>query len=858
MLGSPRAWLVESCKLLKQKDTVGNSGPLAGVKVIDFGQYIAGPAVAMMLADLGAEVIRIDPPGGPRWISPANAVLNRNKKSIVLDLKSDEGKEIAKALVASADVVIENFRPGVMKRLGLDANQLLVETPKLVYLSMPGFSSVDPHRASIQAWEGIVAAATGIYTDMGISRVLMKETPYYTPIPLASAYATAMGALSVMTALVRSEKDGVGDIIEVPLASAVMEGLVYNSMVVEDEPERYKTLRGKAVEARIASGDSTPLSYDEVQELIDPMYRNYMCADGRPFYNEAVGNVSHPVKALKALGVWDDLVAQGLPLGNPYQRSAMWPDNQDCTLTGYPLSKKWADKVAARLKEVFLTKTSGEWEQLYRDLDLPGAAQQTLKEWLSDEHAWASGLLVSVNDPVWGKMTQPGSMVWLKNSAEVASIKRPAPQPDADREEILKSLNRLPNDDEANPPTLDNKRQPLAGVRILDLSNIIAGPTIATTLARFGADVISIDPVEAYQDPSITILLGMQANRGKRSLLLDLKTADGQKILERLVKTVDMVVCNRTDSQLEKLGLDYKSLSDINPDVVLCQVTAFDGPRKGSRSEQRGYDDLVQAITGVMTRFGGDLKTPEEHAHVGTIDALSGYMAAFSGLVALFNRERGHGADVAKTALVTAGELIQIPFMYDFEGRPAFDEPSGPDAKGEHALYRLYPVSDGWVFLATDRNNVDAIGRLKEFPDIAEQDEQSLAAYLEAGFVTKSKAYWLGRFNELNIAAHSVDTMAKLRAENTVHESTVGDMTGDSTFLFLREENHPSGYNVVLNAPNAIRFKQSSVVVPYHAPKCGAHTREILKEIGFEDEQINQLESHRIVSSSWSEQYLPD
>ena len=95
------------------------SGALDGIRVIDFGQYLAGPLAALLLADQDAEVIRVDPPGGPRWRHPANAVLQRGKRSIVLDLKSPNDLAIARNLVASADVVIENFRPGVMDRLGL-------------------------------------------------------------------------------------------------------------------------------------------------------------------------------------------------------------------------------------------------------------------------------------------------------------------------------------------------------------------------------------------------------------------------------------------------------------------------------------------------------------------------------------------------------------------------------------------------------------------------------------------------------------------------------------------------------------------------------------------------------------------
>src|SRR5262245_57795556 len=94
-------------------------GPLAGVRVVDFGQYMAGPLAAMLLADASADVVRVEPPSGPRWATPANATWNRGKRSIVLDLKRVDDHAVARRLVASADVLIENFRPGVMERLGL-------------------------------------------------------------------------------------------------------------------------------------------------------------------------------------------------------------------------------------------------------------------------------------------------------------------------------------------------------------------------------------------------------------------------------------------------------------------------------------------------------------------------------------------------------------------------------------------------------------------------------------------------------------------------------------------------------------------------------------------------------------------
>src|SRR5712691_2803147 len=106
-------------------------GALDGVRVVDFGQWIAGPLAAMLLGDQGAEVIHVDPPGGPRWKSPANATFNRGKTRVALDLKSDEGRADVRRLIDSADVLIENFRPGVMDRLGLGARAAMERNSRL-------------------------------------------------------------------------------------------------------------------------------------------------------------------------------------------------------------------------------------------------------------------------------------------------------------------------------------------------------------------------------------------------------------------------------------------------------------------------------------------------------------------------------------------------------------------------------------------------------------------------------------------------------------------------------------------------------------------------------------------------------
>src|SRR5580704_9877182 len=357
-------------------------GPLTGVRVLDFGHYVAGPGAALMLADQGADVTRIEPPDGPSMDSPADAVLNRGKRRITLDLKNSIERQAAQDMAAAADVLIENFRPGVMARLGLGPEELMELNPRLVYLSLPGFSSEDTDRAGIPGWEGVVAAAMGQFTDMGLNRVLMGVEASYSPLTLASAYASVFGALSVVLALLERERHGGGERIEVPLAAALMEGLAYNSLWVQDLPERYKSLREREIARRRGLDLPMNLTYAELQEFLDPFYRTYLCRDHRPFYVVSGSHATHAERALKVLGIWDEMVASGVPVVDPYRSMREWPSGIDCTLKAYPITEPWAARLTRRMAEVFRTKDSAEWERLFGEAGAPGAAHRTTQEWL--------------------------------------------------------------------------------------------------------------------------------------------------------------------------------------------------------------------------------------------------------------------------------------------------------------------------------------------------------------------------------------------------------------------------------------------------------------------------------------------
>lgn len=824
--------------------------PLHGVNVIDFGQYIAGPAVAMILADLGAKVIHIDPPNGPLWDSPANAVLNRNKLTVKLDLKTADGVEHALTMIEHADIVIENFRPGVLARLGIDFTALRAARPELITLSLPGFASNDELRREWRAFEPIIASASGVFTDMGQNRVLMGINPSFSPLPLASSYGTMLGVSSVVLALQARERTGHGDQIEVPLSSAVLEGLSYNSIKIDGYPERYKTLREKEVERRRASGQSMDLSYEALQEYLDPFYRTYDCADGRKFYAVCPSHNAHAKRCLQAMGIYDEMVAAGLPaVADCYRPVDEW--EADASLGVYPLPAHWASRISARMKEVFLTKTAAEWERIFGEGGFPGAPHRTTKEWLHDEHANASGLVVNAYDPEFGSMKQPGPIAWLEDSVD--EMLPPAPRCAVMASEAIAVLAASPRAKLAAAAGEPGQGW-LEGVKILDLTNVIAGPHSTSFLGRFGADVIKLDPVAPNYDPWNTVVFGMSSGRGKRSILVDLNNDDGKEVFRQLARSVDVIVMNAPDRQLAPLGLDEASLRELNPGVVFCQLDCFGGPRRGPRTDYLGYDDLIQACTGIMVRFGGGMATPEEHAHVGTIDVMCGFAAALGVAAALYRKARTGQGGRARTSLAALGNLVQIPYCYDYSGRAPFDEPSGRDATGFGPLSRFFRAADGWLYIHTGPDEFGKLDHVEGLRGIA--TSETPVAFLTRAIASAPAALWQTRLQAANVAAAVPDNLENIRREaSRPADGRPGIDLG--SFAFSVFDSHPSGHRVTQLDPIAVRPASAAIRALSPAEKFGASTRAVMRSLGYAEGRIDSLIDQRAIGVSWSDDYLP-
>ena len=818
--------------------------------MVDFGQQIAGPAVAMVLADLGATVVHIDPPTGPQWQHQANAILNRNKSCLSVDLKTPEGLDQAMALIAHADVVIESFRPGVMQRLGIDFAQLRETSPELVTLSVPGFASNDQLRSEWKATEAVVAATAGAFTDMGFNRVLMGLNPCFSPLPLASSYTITMASSAVVLALLAREKSGCGDHIEVPVIAAMMEGLSYNSYQVADLPERYKTMRELEIERRQANNIDLDLSYTDLQEYLDPFYRTYQCADGRMFYIVCPSHRNHARRCLEVLGLYEEVMAEGMPeVTDLHLPVTEWEG--ESSLGVYPLPKRWADIISAKIKLVMLTRTSSEWGKIFGEGQIPGAPHRTTKEWVNSKHCNDAGLIVEVNDPEYGLMKQPGPVSWLEESA--SRLLAPSARKFVSFNQALAELTSV---SVAPLPAPDQQQQNkgwLDGLRVLDLTNVIAGPHSTAFLGRFGAEIIKVEPVVPMYDPLIGTLFAFQADMGKSSALIDINTVEGREAFNRLVRSVDMVVINAPERQMKPLGLDHDALQAVNPGVLFCRLDCLGGPVPAQKTNYIGYDDIIQANSGIMSRFGG-AQTPEEHAHLGTLDVNCGFAGGLAMALALYHKAKTGEVSRARTSLSAVTNLAQLPFCFDYAGLEDFNEPSGRQAMGNHELSHFYQTADDWIFLDAEQADLPALENIQGLQGITTTAD--IGVFLNVAFQQASSSVWIERLLAADVAAAQPISIETLREQySRLADGTVGTELG--SFAFSVYPHHPSGHQLTQIDHYAIRPTCARIDAVSPTEAHGHSTREILAAVNYSDKQIESMLQRGIAGLAWGKTYLP-
>jgi crotonobetainyl-CoA:carnitine CoA-transferase CaiB-like acyl-CoA transferase len=401
----------------------------------------------------------------------------------------------------------------------------------------------------------------------------------------------------------------------------------------------------------------------------------------------------------------------------------------------------------------------------------------------------------------------------------------------------------------------------LSGVRVLDLSNVLAGPCSARTLAEYGAEVIKIDPPTTYLGPLRFSWFPIEVSQGKRSMVLDLKTEEGLGVFWDLLENADMVVHNFRLGVAERLGIDYESVKRRKPDIIYLSFTAYNGPRPGPWSAWTSFDPAVQGATGIMRRYGGDGK-PVLHGWGSCIDYMAGYSAAYGLALALYKRSNGGGGDRVSASLAQAAQLVQAPFMVASGTHHPGGEPHGQRARGEHALARLYRARDGWLFLQglpSDLAQVAAIDELAGFP-VGEARDADRVRFLTAAIRRRPVAFWTVALNQAGLGCHRVDSIEDIRRQY-LHEMTAGNLTrtwnDGRSISAVRIADHAAGSPVDVVAPAYARFRNTSLRLGRPMPYMGSDSRAILRDAGYPETRIDELLASGAVKQRFHRDYLP-
>ncbi len=811
------------------------AGVLEGVEVLDLTWGIPGPVTGMLLADHGARVTKIEPPGGDPTRSFSGArVWHRGKRSAFLDLKSTEDRDRLLALARTADIILESYSPGVTTRLGIDYDTLHAINPRLVYTSITAYG-LDNKHSDRPGYEALVAARTGqqwesrgveggtIARLSGIEGALpglpvpddcwtaaKRPGPLFAGTPWASMATAYLATLATSAALRVREQTGRGQHVETSLLQGVLATTVGGWQKAEhaDAPN----FQSWVIDPRAPKGV-------------------FKCKDGRwihhwtplPAFVIGVSEGDH-------LEITDEVTS---PRDAP-MRIGLAPEEMVLLHHYNPI-----------MAERFAKFPSDEWIAIAAKVGTPVQPIRSPEEALLDELLVQDGCVIEVDDPELGPVRQVGRVFQFHGVPN----DKPTPPvaPGANTDDVKAEADAAADAPVASASTTAAPKSPLAGIRVLDLGLAVAGPWGTMMLGDLGADVIKVNTM--YDGYWMSNHIGMACNRGKRSISINLKDPNGMDILRRLVETADVVQHNMRYDAAVRLGVDYESLKKIKPDLIYCHTRGFE---KSERELLPGNDQTGAALAGPDWLDGGlDHDGTPLWPVISLGDTGNGFLSAIAIVQALYHRDRTGEGQFVDTSIIYAQLLNASIGWVTPDGKHKGDRPEVDQMQlGWNALYRLYQCADEtwlcvtaieeshWQSLcsAIGRDDLAADARFAT-ADARKANDDDLDAALEVVFAGKTASEWFGILDPAGVPVE-VST-----------PDFVLDLFNDPEILkrgWIAEYQHPT---VGKMNQFGLMFDMSETPGVIQGPPLtpGMNTREILREIDFDADQIAKLEEEKVV-----------
>ncbi len=392
----------------------------------------------------------------------------------------------------------------------------------------------------------------------------------------------------------------------------------------------------------------------------------------------------------------------------------------------------------------------------------------------------------------------------------------------------------------------------LKGVRVLEMAQIMAGPTCGLLLADLGAEVIKIEKTPGGDDtrnflpPDINGVSAayLMMNRNKKGIALNLKDKEGIEIFKTMIKNSDVVLENFRKGTLEKLGIGYDVMSKINPKIILCEISGYG--RTGSYANKGGFDLVAQGISGLMSITGEDKNKPPMKVGAPLTDITAGLLAASGILAALIHRDKTGEGQKVDTSLFEAG-IVHTYWQSAIAG--ATGESPGPlgSAHPLTAPYQAFQTKDKWITIGASNQNtwlmlLKAINRQdlnenEKFSSNANRKKnlKELVEILNKELVKRPSKEWLKIFDENGLPCGPINSITDMFKDPQTIERE----------MIIEVNSKKAGTSKAVGMP--IKFSKSKTEKSIGAPDLGEHTREIMKNFGYKDEDIDKFYDKKII-----------
>lgn len=764
---------------------------LDGITVLDLTTGPAGALATMFLADHGARVIRLIESERDLHRDGGYVIWDRAKECATLDLDaavkdaSSEARTFDR-LVAGADILVEEFAPSSPGQALAAPARLRPLNPRLIACSITAFGKVGPLKDEPPI-DDLVLAKTGVLSGMPGFR----PAPVHVVHPLPSVGAAMLALNGIAAALLARETTGRGRFVSTSLMAGA---LLYHPKVIGERLTRH-------VFQTHPSGSA-------------PFYSNYQCADGRWIQLGCV-HVNFIAIAAGLFGIGELIKEPRFDKG----RGGKTPDDDR--------------ELRATIAGVINTKPLATWAAEFEAADVPFAPCQDSEQGLSDSQVLHNKMVCELHDPAVGPVTQMGVPVRLSETPGRIKGPRAARAVPAESLQLAAVARSTPasasTGSELDPP-------PLAGVRILEITNLIAGPTGGRILADLGADVIKLEPPEGDMSRPIGRTYFYSVNFNKRSISVDTRQTAGKEVVQKIAASADAMLANLRPGATARMGISAK----VNPKLIETHLTGYG--LTGPYSKRPGIDPLAQAYMGLQRAQGGPENPPVFPAQLAPTDYTNGAMGAFGTILALYARKRTGVAQTVDSDLLGGGVVLSSAWFSKYRGKPV--RPLAD--KGQYGLspfHRLFKLADGWIYVAArsaaeERAIADVAGLSAEQraaigSTAAGQhpNDTRLAHALAEAYAKFQVAPILATLKAAGVAAIACE-----KGDSEVFLDDPHSLAND--MVAVRQ--HPTGGEIKV-AWQWIQFADTKPSAGRATPLLGEHSGDVLREVGYSDEAIAAL-----------------